>query len=81
MCVIEAGEPHIKHDFEAGRIRKFKAGSGLPLKVTVVDMIEIGTGGGSIAHIGEGGLMKSAREAPVRCRARLPTASAAPNRR
>ena len=58
MCLIEGGRPLIKHDFEAGRLQKFKAGSGLPLKVTVVDMIEIGSGGGSIASADAMGLMK-----------------------
>jgi N-methylhydantoinase A len=58
MCLIEDGEPHVKHDFEAGRLERFKQGSGLPLKVTVIDMIEIGAGGGSIAGIDALGLMK-----------------------
>lgn len=58
MCLIEDGEPHVKHDFEAGRLERFKKGSGLPLKVTVVDMIEISGGGGSIASIDPLGLMK-----------------------
>lgn len=58
MCLIEQGQPHLKHDFEAGRLRKFKQGSGLPLKVTVIDMIEIGSGGGSIAAVDGVGLMK-----------------------
>lgn len=58
MCLIEEGEPHVKHDFEAGRLERFKKGSGLPLKVTVVDMIEISGGGGSIAAIDQLGLMK-----------------------
>ncbi|MAU21620.1 MAG: methylhydantoinase [Martelella sp.] len=58
MCLIENGHPHVKHDFEAGRIDRFKPGSGLPLKVTVIDMIEIGSGGGSIASIDNLGLMK-----------------------
>ncbi len=58
MCLIEHGEPHVKHDFEAGRLERFKKGSGLPLKVTVVDMIEISGGGGSIASIDRLGLMK-----------------------
>lgn len=58
MCLIEKGRPHVKHDFEAGRLQKFKQGSGLPLKVTVIDMIEIGSGGGSIASIDGLGLMK-----------------------
>lgn len=58
MCLVEQGRPSIKHDFEAGRLRKFLAGSGLPLKVTVIDMIEIGSGGGSIAAVDALGLMK-----------------------
>ena len=47
MCLIENGAPDRKFDFEAGRVRRFQKGSGLPLKVSVVDMIEIGAGGGS----------------------------------
>ena len=59
MCLIENGAPDHKFDFEAGRVRRFVKGSGLPLKVSVVDMIEIGAGGGSIARIEPGsGLMK-----------------------
>jgi N-methylhydantoinase A len=58
MCLIASGHAHIKHDFEAGRLERFKPGSGLPLKVTVVDMIEIGAGGGSIAAADPLGLMK-----------------------
>lgn len=58
MCLIENGHPHVKHDFEAGRLERFKKGSGLPLKVTVVDMIEISGGGGSIAAVDALGLMK-----------------------
>ena len=51
MCLIENGQPDHKFDFEAGRVQRFVKGSGLPLKVSVVDMIEIGAGGGSIARI------------------------------
>ena len=58
MCLVENGRAHIRHDFEAGRREKFKPGSGLPLKLTVVDMIEIGAGGGSIAGVDDLGLMK-----------------------
>ena len=58
MCVIEHGAPKLRHDFEAGRLRKFMQGSGLPLKVTVIDMIEIGSGGGSIAAVDPLGLLK-----------------------
>ena len=72
MCLVENGAPDHKHDFEAGRVRRFARGSGLPLKVSVVDMIEIGAGGGSIARVEPGsGLMKvgprsaGARPGPV----------------
>ena len=71
MCLIEHGRPHVKHDFEAGRLERFRKGSGLPLKVTVVDMIEISGGGGSIASVDNLGLMKvgprsaSSRPGPV----------------
>ena len=58
MCLIENGQPHTRHEFEAGRLDKFKPGSGLPLKVTVIDMIEIGSGGGSIAALDSHRLLK-----------------------
>ncbi|MEV5754928.1 hydantoinase/oxoprolinase family protein [Actinoallomurus sp. NPDC052308] len=58
ICLVEDGRPHIKHEFEAGQLEKFKPGSGLPLKLTVVDMIEIGAGGGSIAAVDDLGLLK-----------------------
>ncbi|NVO15539.1 MAG: hydantoinase/oxoprolinase family protein [Rhodoplanes sp.] len=59
MCLVEDGAPDHKFDFEAGRVRRFVKGSGLPLKVSVVDMIEIGAGGGSIARADDAsGLMK-----------------------
>jgi N-methylhydantoinase A len=58
MCLIEDGRPQRTHEFEAGRVRRFKKGSGIPLKVSVVDMIEIGAGGGSIASVDAMGLLK-----------------------
>ncbi len=58
VCLIEHGYPSVKHGFEAGRVDKFKAGSGLPLKLTVIDMIEIGGGGGTIAAVDDLGLLK-----------------------
>ncbi|MFT5444904.1 MAG: N-methylhydantoinase A [Gammaproteobacteria bacterium] len=58
MCLIEGGRAQRAHEFEAGRVRRFKKGSGIPLKVSVVDMIEIGAGGGSIAAIDSMGLLK-----------------------
>ena len=58
MCVIDRGWPDHTHEFEAGRVRRFRKGSGLPLKVPVVEMIEIGAGGGSLARIDPMGLLK-----------------------
>ncbi len=50
-CVIVDGEPLIAPEFEVDRQYQFKKGSGLPIKVPVIEMIEIGTGGGSIARV------------------------------
>jgi N-methylhydantoinase A len=58
MCLIEGGEVERANRFEAARVRRFKKGSGLPLKVPVIDLIEIGAGGGSIAWIDGMGLAK-----------------------
>jgi len=58
MCLIENGEPEHSKTFEAGRVRRFRQGSGIPLKVPVIDLIEIGAGGGSIARLDGMGLLK-----------------------
>ena len=58
ICVIEQGEPLLAHDFEVDRVYRFKKGSGLPLKLPVIELIEIGTGGGSIARVDPLGLLK-----------------------
>jgi N-methylhydantoinase A len=57
-CLVTAGEPDVTTEFEVARIHRFKRGSGLPIRLPVVDLIEIGAGGGSIAHIDVSGLMK-----------------------
>lgn len=49
--VIADGEPLITREFEIDRQYLFKKGSGLPVKIPAIDMIEIGTGGGSIARV------------------------------
>ena len=51
ICLIDDGEPSITREFEVARVWRFKRGSGFPLLVPVVEMIEIGAGGGSIAHV------------------------------
>ena len=58
LCVIDEGRPLVAHDFEVDRIYRFKKGSGLPIKIPVIEMIEIGTGGGSIARVDAMGLLK-----------------------
>lgn len=57
-ALIENHQPSRTTDFEVARIYRFKKGSGLPLKVPVIDMIEIGAGGGSIARIDGMGLIQ-----------------------
>jgi 5-oxoprolinase (ATP-hydrolysing)/N-methylhydantoinase A len=57
-CLIEDGRAEIAPLMEAGRVHRFKKGSGLPIKAPVIDMIEIGAGGGSIAAIDVVGLLK-----------------------
>ena len=58
ICLIDGGQPMLTTDFEAARVYRFKKGSGLPLKVPVIEMIEIGAGGGSIARVDSLGLLK-----------------------
>ena len=57
-AIIRDGEPERSYEIEVARIHEFRAGSGLPVRVPVVDMIEIGAGGGSIAEIDERGLIR-----------------------
>lgn len=57
-CIIQDGEPLHVNEFEVARVYRFKKGSGLPVKIPVIEMIEIGAGGGSIASIGPLGLLK-----------------------
>jgi N-methylhydantoinase A len=58
FAVIAQGQPLIAHAFEVDRRYRFKKGSGLPIKTPVIEMIEIGAGGGSIARVGALGLLK-----------------------
>jgi N-methylhydantoinase A/oxoprolinase/acetone carboxylase beta subunit len=51
LCLIEAGAPQSEAQFEADRAYRFKKGSGLPLRIPVIDLVEIGAGGGSIARL------------------------------
>lgn len=57
-CLITGGVPPVTTEFEVDRVYRFKAGSGLPVRVPSIDLIEIGAGGGSIARVDRFGLIK-----------------------
>ncbi len=57
-CLIQDAQPVLGQEFEAARIKRFKRGSGYPIRMPVVELIEIGAGGGSIAWIDTMGLLK-----------------------
>ncbi len=52
------GQPLVAYAFEAARQKRFAEGSGLPIRISTVELIEIGAGGGSIARADEIGLLK-----------------------
>ncbi len=56
--LLANGEPLKRYDVEVARMHDFKAGSGLPLRLPVIDLIEIGAGGGSLAELDERGLVR-----------------------
>jgi N-methylhydantoinase A len=58
LSLVERGEPLTAYSFEAARQRRFIEGSGLPIRISTIELIEIGAGGGSIAHVDEIGLLK-----------------------
>lgn len=51
ICLIDNGKPQTSRTFEVARMYRFKKGSGMPVRIPVIDMVEIGSGGGSIAHL------------------------------
>jgi N-methylhydantoinase A len=51
LCLIDKGAPQTARAFEVDRSYRFKKGSGLPVRIPVIEMVEIGAGGGSIAHV------------------------------
>jgi N-methylhydantoinase A len=55
-CLIEGGEPLVTREHEMARVYRFAKGSGLPMREPVIDLIEIGAGGGSIARVDPFGL-------------------------
>ncbi len=57
-CLIEDSDPDLTNDFEVGRVYRHKKGSGFPVTVPSVDLVEIGAGGGSLAKVDDLGLLK-----------------------
>src|SRR5206468_5400951 len=51
ICLIDDYEPQGSRSFEVARQYRFLKGSGLPLRIPVIEMVEIGAGGGSIASV------------------------------
>lgn len=58
MCLVRDGNPSRAYEFEAARLQRFKKGSGVMLRIPVMEMIEIGAGGGSIAHLDNMNMLK-----------------------
>ena len=58
LCLIPDGRPQIANELEVARHERFRKGSGFPLKIQSIHMIEIGAGGGSIAWVDNLGLLK-----------------------
>jgi len=57
-CLIEDFEPSLTSSFEIARVYRFKKGSGYPVLVPSVDLVEIGAGGGSLARVDNLGLLR-----------------------
>ena len=51
ICLIDHFRPQTSRSFEIARVGRFRKGSGLPLRIPVIEMVEIGAGGGSLAHV------------------------------
>jgi len=58
ITLIDGLRPQISRHFEVARMYRFLKGSGLPIRIPVIDMVEIGAGGGSIASLDELGRIK-----------------------
>ena len=58
MCLVQDGRVSRTTEFEVAHVHRFKRGSGIPVRVPVLDLMEIGAGGGSLAHISEVGTLQ-----------------------
>jgi N-methylhydantoinase A len=80
LSVVDDGKPTVAYSFEVARERRFIEGSGLPVRISTLELIEIGAGGGSIAHLDDIGLLKVGPSAPAPSPAPPPMAGAARSR-
>lgn len=62
ICLIEDYQPHTARTFEVARTYRFSKGSGMPISIPVIEMIEIGAGGGSIAWVDAMGRIQAGPE-------------------
>jgi N-methylhydantoinase A len=58
LCLIDGAKPDSARNFEVARTYRFRPGSGLPLRIPVIDMVEIGAGGGSLSRVNPLGLIE-----------------------
>lgn len=57
MCLLNGARPRTAREFEVARMYRFKRGSGLPVRIPVIEMVEIGAGGGSLCQVNPLGLI------------------------
>ena len=57
MSLVRSGLPSVTHEYEVAHVQRFKPGSGFPLQISAIELLEIGAGGGSIAHLSKLGLL------------------------
>ena len=62
ICLIDEQSPRSAKTFEVARTHRFTKGSGMPISIPVIEMIEIGAGGGSIANVDD---LKQIRVGPL----------------
>ena len=55
VCLLDDGKPDTAREFEVARQYRFKRGSGIPIRIPVIEMVEIGAGGGSVCKIDDYG--------------------------
>jgi N-methylhydantoinase A/oxoprolinase/acetone carboxylase beta subunit len=67
LSIVDDGKPTVAYSFEAAREKRFVEGSGLPVRISTLELIEIGAGGGSIAHLDDISLLKVGPTLPDGC--------------